>query len=177
MHNKTIAVFGDSITTGYPYQNSWVNIVENSTNLAFVNRAVNGMTLEEILYRLRKELSTIQCHYVFFMGGTNDVYIGKKSGDLLEVTVRILNIIKQLNLQPIIGRPVPILYADFEAELAIYRDEITHLAPTIHFDKLYYKNHDLQNHLLPDGIHPSEEGYNLMGRLATEFFLDLPDFK
>lgn len=168
-HPKVFAALGDSITWGYPYGKSWTQLVENALGISILNHGLNGDILEGMLSRLSDIITKDEAHTIIVMGGTNDIYSGFTTQEMIKTSQEIEKEIQAAGRCIIWGIPVPIADAQIDAELEIYREWLRKTGqPIIPFDTAFYENSILKTGLLPDTVHPSETGYIKMAQVAEE---------
>lgn len=163
-----VAAIGDSITLGYPDGKSWTEVVQKTLGLEIINAGINGDTLQGMAIRLKKDVLSKSPDICIVLGGTNDAYLGY---DLVQMKNNIMEIIRTLEGEgaiPVIGIPIPILYPSCEDVLQAFREWIQVVCPYfIPFQKAFYKGERLLLNLIPDGVHPNQEGYRAMGEVAS----------
>ncbi len=169
-HKPLIAAIGDSITYGYPDGNSWTQIVQKTLGLEVINAGINGDTLQGMAIRLHKDVIAKNPDICIVLGGTNDSYLGYEISQLKENIMEIMKMLEVEGVIPVIGTPIPILYPSCEEMLVALREWVTVVCPhNIPFHKAFYEGERLLLHLIPDGVHPTEEGYRKMADIAISY--------
>ncbi|SHG62013.1 Lysophospholipase L1 [Thermosyntropha lipolytica DSM 11003] len=166
-----IVCLGDSTTYGFPYgpEHSWTSMLAEQINGKVINKGINGNTTEDMLRRFKRDVLDLKPDYVIITGGINDVVQGES---LAAITFNIENMVREAlaqGIKVVLGLPTPVDYPAWEKVLQNLRDWLVQLAkslnlPVIDFSKAFYdENHILKKHLLlPDGGHPTREGYKAM---------------
>lgn len=163
---------GDSLTYGYPFspRESWVARVEEALGIKISNRGVCGDTLVDMLVRLERDVLALKPEYCLVMGGTNDVYqVRYRWQDSCRAMYEIVQHLRQAGIMPVLGLPLPVEEEEIQArldELLAWQRDFCQEAgiPLIDFDMAFRQQRG--SGLLPDGVHPSREGYRLMAEVA-----------
>ena len=162
-----ILAIGDSLTYGYPDGSSWTRALESLPGVVVRNAGLNGDTLWGIESRLETRLASETPDMCLVMGGTNDVYQGEPLAKMKATTMRIDERLRRARVRPVWGLPPPVLFGELEKLLRPYRDWLgTWAEQTLPFYDLFSTPNGYRAELLPDGCHPSPEGYRLMGEMA-----------
>jgi lysophospholipase L1-like esterase len=178
-----IVCLGDSLTYGYPFGPafSWVNYVAQETGLKMVNAGVNGNTVEDMEKRFPTDVLPHYPDFVVILGGTNDAFCGEISiAESLHHLELIINYAIENQIKPILGLVPPVDEPRINPKLAAlnssYREIAKHRKiPLLDFETpfLDLSTGDLKTELYLDGVHPNEEGYRVMGKVAVDFFKTL----
>ncbi|MFO1470697.1 MAG: GDSL-type esterase/lipase family protein [Turneriella sp.] len=166
-----IVALGDSITWGYPNGRSWTNLVSIETGIQIVNRGVSGETLEEMYYRLENDVIREKPEICIIMGGTNDVFFGNTPEEMMNMIEQMAGELKRRKITPVIGLPIPLTRGgQTEEKLQALRRKLQDSGMlTIDFASDFARSKKDFKKLLPDGIHPADEGKRLMAeRLKKE---------
>lgn len=168
MSSKRYVCLGDSITWGYPYgpEYSWVHMLEEQVQARFINEGINGDTTGGMLRRFDKSVVKHRPSHVIIMGGINDVMLRESFARTTANFQQLLQKAEENRIQVILGLPTVVDYPEFERMLVRIRDWLREVAeqkgiPVIDFSRAFY-NEDgsiRTELLLPDGGHPTEEGY------------------
>ncbi|MBL8033308.1 MAG: hypothetical protein JNJ69_06400 [Leptospiraceae bacterium] len=165
-----IVALGDSITWGYPNGKSWTNLVSLETGIQIVNRGVSGETLDEMYYRLETDVIKESPEICIIMGGTNDVFFGRTPEQMMGIIAQMAAELKRRKIIPVVGLPIPLSQGSSEEKLKALRKKlIESKLITIDFAADFARNKKEFRKLLPDGIHPADEGKRIMAeRLKKE---------
>ena len=166
-----IVALGDSITWGYPNGRSWTNLVSIETGIQIVNRGVSGETLEEMYYRLENDVIREKPEICIIMGGTNDVFFGNSPEEMMNLIEQMAGELKRRKIIPVIGLPIPLPRGgQTEDKLQTLRKKLQDSGMlTIDFAGDFARSKKDFKKLLPDGIHPADEGKRMMAeRLKKE---------
>ncbi len=171
-----IIAIGDSITEGFPYtkKESWLTNITQEFQGEVINKGVNGDLTQNIYNRFGRDVLALNPTHVIILGGTNDAYA---KYPLERVSLHFTAMVKMSQEQgiiPILGLPIPSLVLNEELFLRQYRNWLIDYTqqrdlPRIDFYTPFQKHLDLgeQSKLYVDEVHPSLEGYKLMGRTAV----------
>lgn len=165
-----LAALGDSLTFGYPTGRSWTGIVAARLSVPILNFGLNGDTLPGMLARLEEQVLREKPDYILVMGGANDAFGGDSAADLLASARQIEKRLQAENIPFAWGLTPPVLLPALEQVLEHYRASLRESAqPCIDFPSAFYRDGKLRAGLLPDGVHPSEEGNIAMADVAENF--------
>jgi acyl-CoA thioesterase-1 len=166
----TIVALGDSITWGYPNGRSWTEIVSRETGVKIINRGISGQTLAEMSNRLERDVLEAKPAICIIMGGTNDVFHSVPTDEMMANLKRMARILKAKGIMPVVGLPIPLGWQNSEMRLQELRNEIAEAGfVTIDFAHDFYVDAKNFKRLLPDGIHPYDQGKKIMAeRLKKE---------
>ncbi len=189
---KLIAL-GDSITYGYGIHPSqkWTTLLSQSCHIDVENHGINGDTtggmlarLQQILapYRSDSSLST-QGHVVLVMGGGNDIFYSNSSSEAKNNIGAMVNQIANLGLHPMVGIAPAMVPQDIPSSWGTVVQFDRAVIAMAHFDgwqREFCTSFDVdfvdfsgdflspegqpKRHLFLDGIHPNEEGQQLMAQ-------------
>lgn len=180
---KLVAI-GDSITEGYPYskKESWVEYLAQVLELEILNQGICGDLTRGMRKRFRQDVLAHNPTHVFILGGANDAAAGYP---LVEVSANfedMVNMSREQGISPLLGLPTPSLLAQEEKFLMQYRDWLKDYAAregmaSIDFYSPFKAviNEGQADRLFVDEVHPSLEGYRLMGETVTRAFAGLSE--
>ena len=172
MRTMKIIAIGDSITLGFPYtqKESWVAFLAQELQREVINKGVNGDLTQNICDRFRRDVLTLNPSHVIILGGTNDAY---SKYPLESVSLNFKAMVEMSQKQeiiPILGLPLPSLVPEEEFLLIQYRNWLIDFAmkkdlPYVDFYSPFLRRIKAgeEAQLFVDEVHPSLEGYNLMG--------------
>jgi len=177
-HNTIkIAAIGDSITYGYPYGpvSSWFNITAERLHVDYINRGINGDITDGMLSRFDHDVLRYKPSHVIIMGGTNDAYNRRTVNQVVNNIKSMVGLAVQNGIIPILGLPIPCNDLAEEKLLGQYRAEMRQYARnnnmgSIDFHKTMVDGSgaNIKEGLHCDGLHPSEDGYEVMAATAIE---------
>ena len=170
-----IVAIGDSLTRGFPLEPySWTDhLRELPADL--INVGLNGDTLAGMLSRIQRDVLDEDPALCFFMGGSNDAFLGRDAEDMRREAETIQRTLADRGIRTVAGVPPPSLFPDLEQRLDPFRDWIQkNLQKPLDFRAAFLENDEIRPEFLPDGVHPSREAYGRMGKIALEFFRALP---
>lgn len=153
---------GDSITYGYPYgpSCSWVELAARSTGRRLVNAGAPGDTSDDLVGRFDRDVVPHRPAYVIVLCGANDAYIGQGPEAFMANIDRLCALAEAAGIRPVLGLPLPVDGPE-ESLLALYRERLrSRPFPMVDFARPFLA----QPSLLPDGLHPSVAGYQLMAQ-------------
>lgn len=163
-----IVAIGDSITWGYPDGYSWTALTAEALDVEIRNMGINGDTLEGMQYRLQEDVIDRKPDLALVMGGSNDVFQGFAPDEIRDIALEIRGRLEENGIRPVFGVPIPILMSDLHAKLEVFREWLRNEAhPVIPFDQAFMNESGIRAGLLPDGVHPTHEGYRLMADVAV----------
>lgn len=189
-----IAFLGDSITEfGWIYQDGYVNIIleklkSQNYNIKPIPAGIRGQVTKELLNRLEKDVLNKKPDIVFFMGGLNDIWLGK--GDISDFSKNITNIIDKTQQQniPMIIMNLTLISDDLKSRVNQSIDEYNKALTEITKEKRVqlidvnteFKKAVLklpQNHSLleQDGVHLTAKGNSLLAETILKN-IDLASF-
>ncbi|MGR6836018.1 GDSL-type esterase/lipase family protein [Syntrophomonas erecta] len=171
--DKKIVCLGDSITWGFPYghQDSWVEMLGQALNQPVINQGVNGNTTGDMLFRFDRVVQKHHPTHMIIMGGINDV-LGQESFDRIVLNLKIIveNALNQ-GITVIMGTPTAVDEPCYERNIMRIREWIHRFADqkglqVIDFHQAFYNERgEVKTELLlPDGGHPTREGYQAIFR-------------
>lgn len=173
MNNKKLVVcLGDSTTFGFPYgpPDSWVAMLADTlANYRFINQGVNGDTTGGMLQRFEHSVVRYNPDYVIITGGINDVVIGESFDRICTNLHEMVMTAQQAGIKVILGFPSAVDEPHWERILVRIRKWLYELSSqlslgVIDFSAAFYdeKGQLKTELLLPDGGHPTREGYRRM---------------
>lgn len=185
--NRKYVFLGDSLIFGYGVKtkDNWVTLLKNEFNLDILNKAINGNTTSDMLYRLSEDVIKIKPFVLFLMGGTNDLILNR---DISSIIKNIEVIIKEAlvsNIEVILGIPPDIISNDAnklfmpcdnynycEDTLPILRTELINLSNkyNLRYVDFYKITNDQKNSsIYLDGIHLNPIGQKILYEEAKKY--------
>ncbi len=172
-----IVALGDSITEGYPFTNqeSWVKYLAQELQCPVLNQGICGDSTSGMRERFRRDVLAYTPTHVIILGGANDacerIHLKRVSANF----IAIVELCKQHGIIPIFGLPTPSLFIEEEQFLSEYRNWLKGYADALNIMVVDFHSPFLDRigagqgpQLFVDGIHPSIEGYTLMGEAAAQ---------
>jgi lysophospholipase L1-like esterase len=170
-----IVAIGDSITEGYPFSHddSWVAYVAKELKIEIVNKGICGDLTQGMRERFKRDVFSHNPTHVIILGGANDAFAGLSSEGVSDNFKAMIDMSRHQGIIPILGLPTPFLLPPEEILLEQYRnwlkDYITREnIKSIDFYTPYFIaiQEGIAEKLYVDEVHPSIEGYKLMGETA-----------
>ncbi len=195
---KRIVALGDSLTWGYPgafkvaggqgilrrSEHNWPSQLAREVGVEVVNVGVNGDTFGSMMQRLRRDVFAHGADTVIVTGGSNDVAHGLHSGQIQRRALGLSEELERHRLKVVWGIPptyVSELVGRYWNDAPVHKIEETReelsafsnwlrrwAARTIDFDAALRLSGIPLDELLPDGIHPTDQAYDLMAAAAIE---------
>ena len=171
MQSETIKIvcLGDSITWGFPFgpEYSWVTMLDNALTGEFINQGINGNTTSDMLKRFDRSVIQYDPTHVIIMGGINDVMC-RESFDRITLNLKdMAEKARDKGIKVILGTPTAVDEPEIERLLQRIRNWIKNYAQqnnirVIDFAGAFFDSNGniLSELLLPDGGHPTKEGYH-----------------
>ncbi|MEA1961250.1 MAG: GDSL-type esterase/lipase family protein [Bacillota bacterium] len=169
-----IMCLGDSITWGYPHgtKYSWVSMLGELMGLPLINEGVNGDTTGQMLRRFDRSVLAYKPTHLIVMGGINDVFLRVSYDRIIINLTTICKRAEENDIRVILGLPTAVDESEFERMLWRIRKWMREYAtekgyPVIDFCSAFYdESGEVKTDiLLPDGGHPTVEGYEAMFRV------------
>lgn len=171
-----IVAIGDSITEGYPFSNqeSWVEHLAQAVKCQVLNEGICGDFTGGMRTRFQRDVIEHTPTHVIILGGANDAYEKIHLASVSANFKAMEECCRQNKITPIFGLPTPSLLLEEEQILIKYRNWLKSYATekgiisvdfyTPFMDRLIVGQ---GAQLFVDEVHPSIEGYNLMGEVAV----------
>lgn len=172
-----IVAIGDSITEGYPFSNqeSWVEHLTRDVKCQVLNQGICGDFTSGMLKRFQRDVLDHTPTHVIILGGANDAYERIPVESVSANFKAMEEACRQNGITPIFGLPTPSLLFEEEQILIEYRNWLksyTNEKGILVFD---FYSPFLERikagqgaPLFVDEVHPSVEGYALMGEVAVQ---------
>ncbi|ODA41888.1 GDSL-type esterase/lipase family protein [Desulfosporosinus sp. BG] len=177
-----IVAIGDSITEGYPFSHddSWVAYVAKELKIEIVNKGVCGDLTQGMRERFKRDVFSDNPTHVIILGGANDALTGF-SPDCVSANIKaMIEMSQHQGIIPIVGLPLPFLLIKEEMLMSQYRDWLKHYINRenimfIDFWAPFFTavQEGRVEKLYVDEVHPSIEGYKLMGETALHSLVGL----
>lgn len=191
---KTLICIGDSLTEAadIPVGHEWPALTANGLDLEVINAGIGGDTTQGMLARFHPVVIAAKPHFVFIMGGTNDLWWGWEVNTVLGNLFSMVVQARHHGIAPVIGLPLPVNLAaakaaDFSPPLDGYHRlsqklEALTEALIFHATESEVAVVDLYRPFLedarkvrstlflPDGLHPNRTGHQVIAQeLLTVF--------
>lgn len=172
-----IVALGDSITEGYPFRqkDSWVEYAARELKIEIVNKGICGDLTRGMRERFPQDVLKCNPTHVIILGGANDAYEGYPLTDVGANFQAMVDLSAGHGIVPILGLPTPSMHAGEEKLLAEYRNWLKNYAHTRQIALIDFYTPFQQaiqagqtGKLYVDEVHPSLEGYRLMGETAVQ---------
>lgn len=169
-----IVAIGDSITEGYPFTNqeSWVEHLAKEVESEVLNRGLCGDFTSGMLKRFQRDVLDHAPTHVIILGGANDAYEKIHVEIVSENFKAMEDSCRQHGIIPIFGLTTPSLLPEEEQLLIEYRNWLKSYADNkgiilVDFYSPFLNKIREGARLFIDEVHPSMEGYALMGEVAV----------
>lgn len=169
---------GDSLTWGYdvPRGKGWVELLaEEHKDIDFINAGLNGDTLQGMTNRFEERYAGGSYKFVFLMGGTNDILMGRDGASCFRKIAKLGERIAASQTPVIIGVPMEIVWelADEGAVIRSYREQLLAFCQQkgwtyIDFYKVLHTAGERGENVFDGDVHPNEKGYQYMYELAAK---------
>ncbi|NLL52866.1 MAG: lysophospholipase [Peptococcaceae bacterium] len=178
---KVIAL-GDSITQGFPFstKESWVYYAAQELDLDIINQGICGDLTRDMLRRFQQDVVAYNATHVIILGGTNDAALGYPLAEVSTNFTVMVDMACRHDIIPILGLPIPFLVREEEVKLMSYRKWLQDNANRkriwiVDFYAPFRAAIEAGTgmKLYADEVHPSVEGYQLMGKVAVENLREL----
>lgn len=193
MKPQRLLCLGDSLTEGYDIEPEkvWVSRLRDDHGWEVTNAGISGDTTAGMLARLPLILSQGEYSHAIVMGGTNDIEFGLLPNEIIVNIKAIMRQLRYHGIPYVIGIPTPLndaalpgetfFYvpdaATYRADMEDYGEQLRAFlemdeADTLDFDRAFRTEDGtiLSELLLSDGVHPSDEGHQLIVRMVLDYF-------
>jgi lysophospholipase L1-like esterase len=178
---KRIVYFGDSITEGWG-----TTCAEFFSGKAYVNRGISGQTTSQMLLRFRTDVIALNPEVVVILAGTND--IAGNTGpitleNILGNLISMCELAKANNIKVILCSVLPAFEYSWKPELKPADDIVTlnkmiqeyaitnGLTYVDYYSAMVDDRKGLKSIYSKDGVHPTKEGYLVMGPIVEKSLL------
>ena len=179
-----IYCLGDSLTAGYGVAASkcWVSLLDERSAHQWINGGISGDTSAGMLTRLQTDALPQKPDFVIWMGGFNDILLTGSPDLAKSCAMAFVNHCAASGVRPVIGIPFSLKsvaapwnrLCDWERCRPVMEEYIHWL--TLFCDAARLRRVDFRDaggDLLPDGMHPTQEGHQKM----AEAVLRCPSFR
>ena len=175
-----VVFFGDSITE------NWM-LAEYFPGRPFINRGMSSQTTPQMLLRFRADVMELKPRVVVILAGTNDLAekmplesIEANIASMAEaaraerIRVVLASLLPVRDIKTLSGREIPNTTLRALAQIAALNDRLKKYSAEKGFVYMDYfsamadENGMLRPELSADGLHPNENGYEVMKPLADE---------
>ena len=178
-----IVAIGDSITKGFPFsdQESWVEHLAREFKCQVLNQGICGDFTKGMRKRFQRDVLAYTPTHVIILGGANDAFKKIHVDSVSANFIAMVEMCRKGGIIPIFCLPTPSLIPEQEHFLIEYRNWLKEYADengitVIDFYSPFLNKMsvDQATQLLNDSVHPSIEGYILMGEVAVRGILNIP---
>ena len=171
-----IVAIGDSITEGYPFskQESWVEHLTQEVKFQVLNHGICGDLTSGMRKRFQRDVIDHAPTHAIILGGANDAYEKIHLESVSANFMAMEETCRQNDIIPIFGLPTPCLLPEEEQFLIEYRNWLKSYAGEKGIILVDFYSPFLNRiragqgaQLFADEVHPSIEGYALMGEVAV----------
>lgn len=185
-----IVCIGDSITYGYSLsrKDTWVSLSQEKTGFKILNKGINGDTVIGMLSRFERDVLKEKPDIMFFMGGSNDIFLSNK---FISVKSSLSSIVQQSianRILPVIATPIPffmenisdiynnfINFSDCIKMFQSYRNWILEYSNLFDLNTIdyfyifneYFKSNNYNEYYL-DGLHLNRKGNELFAKIFCD---------
>ncbi|HEX5033774.1 MAG TPA: GDSL-type esterase/lipase family protein [bacterium] len=172
-----VIALGDSLTYGYPFGKnlSWVEYAAKELHTPILNQGINGNTLRDMLRRVTIDVLDLKPEFCVVFGGANDVYQGVDLALMQSNLLKLLELLDEHDIRPILALPPPLEDEVYEKILGKFRRWLKARAkeqkiPVIDFYAAFIdsKKKKPTPAFYEDGVHPSSKGYQAMAKAAVK---------
>ena len=177
-----IVAIGDSITEGYPFSNreSWVEHLAQELKCQVLNQGICGDFTSGMRKRFQQDVLDHAPTHVIILGGANDAYEKIHLESVSTNFKAMEESCRQNGIISILGLPTPSLLPEEEQLLMEYRNWLKSYADENDITVVDFYSPFLDRigvgqgaQLFVDEVHPSIEGYALMGEVAVKALQDV----
>lgn len=177
-----IVAMGDSITEGYPFTNleSWVEHLAQELKCPVINQGICGDLTSGMRERFHRDVLDHSPSHVIILGGANDAHEQIQMESVGANFIAMVELCEEHAIIPIFGLPTPSLLPKEEQFLKEYRNWLKHYADEKSIMVVDFNSRFLDRigagqgaQLFDDEVHPSIEGYTLMGEVAIQCLKNL----
>jgi lysophospholipase L1-like esterase len=175
---KRVVFMGDSITE------DWSKLAPGFfAGKPYINRGIGGQTTPQMLIRFRQDVIALEPNVVVLLAGTNDIAgnTGPSTLEMIEDNITSMAVLaKAQNIKVVLSSVLPVYDYPWAPGL-----QPTEKIPALN---TWLENYALENNCVyldyyssmtddrkgmkpeysPDGVHPNEAGYKVMGEIAQE---------
>ena len=174
-----IVCMGDSLTEGYGIATStdWPTLLNNS--FSTINAGISGDTTAGMLSRFYPMVIEENPTHVIIMGGTNDCSFNLPADMIVSNIMAMTKMARHHGIQSIIGLPTKcflendndfndlfIAYRSFNERLHSFRLKMKSMAELKSIPVIDFSLDLTKEHYLDDGVHPNENGHEVMFNTA-----------
>jgi len=175
-YSNSIVVIGDSISEGAPITHSSVRggtevnhygsipyELENRYGIKVHNRGYSGNTSDKVRARWCRDVLQLTPSNVFILVGINDLGTGKSLENLKDNILFFISSAKEHNIIPTIATVgySRIVKEEYQENILKFNEFLYEQNVSV-YD--YYGWTIIHQDMIPDGLHPSPEGYESIGK-------------
>lgn len=188
---KKIVCLGDSITYGYNAypEDAWPARAAALTGLSFINCGINGDTAAGMLWRFYEDVVSQKPDLCIIMGGTNDILQGRSGEQTADIMGEIVCKAQKYKIPVVVAIPIGIdktmvgkywpctpaaktvvrTFEDYVRRLRLMTGEQLAVLDVYEEYKRLMKQRQPDGLWYQDGVHPTREGYHVLGDLFAEY--------
>ena len=186
--NKQLILFGDSLVSGYgiPKKHSFAHMLSDFLPIDVFNYGINGDSTVNMLFRFYEDVICKKPDYIFIMGGTNDLLLGRHLTSIIDNIEELILDSLKITSNIYIGIPPTIkkemaqnlfmsspFYDYCHKNLPVFKTLLIELCskydiPYMDFYSITLKNY--KNNIFSDGIHLNSFGNILLFKEFTRIF-------
>jgi len=178
-----LVCLGDSLTEGYNIDltKRWTDLLASEVDFPIINSGISGDTTAGMLARFSNDVLSHKPSHLIIMGGTNDIYFDLADKLIISNIKTMLRQAKFHDIQAIIGIPTPV-YPIQRPDASLFISEEKYISRLERYKELLiafatedgcpYVEFSVgigEEHMLSDGVHPSEEGQVVMAGVLRDF--------
>ena len=183
MGKEKIVCIGDSLTEGYQILTGscWPSLLNKEANYEVINSGICGDTTSGMLARFHEMVIVHKPDYVIIMGGANDIWFNIPDHQIIGNILAMTRLARHYKIQSIIGIPTPFylpesnegehFFMDLKGMHLRLKEYIQTLKRFAFDDNQPIIDFSVNMHIdlfLEDGLHPNEEGHQIMAKNAKE---------
>ena len=178
-NEKRVVFMGDSITE------EWSRLYPNYfEERSYINRGIGGETTPQMLIRFKQDVVDLRPTIVVILAGTNDIAGNTGPSNVKMITDNIFSMATLATahgIQVVLSSVLPVYRYEWSPEIVDPPSTIDAINECLkeyaESNGLYYLNYfsemvddrgGLKKKYTPDGVHPNEEGYELMSAIAEK---------
>ncbi len=171
---------GDSLTEGYEIEKSWVELLD--VNHDFINKGIGGDTSFGLLSRFYSDVILHNPDYVIIMCGSNDIFFKTDLKLVISNIYSMTKIAEKNNINYFIGIPTKsymnekfiLCGEEVEIDQTIdeYRKKLILFCQETEIPYLDFNNNLDKNLYLSDGLHPNQEGHQIIANTVKDYIRD-----
>ncbi len=185
-NEKRVVFMGDSITE------EWSKLYPSYfENRSYINRGIGGQTTPQMLIRFKQDVVDLMPTVVVILAGTNDIAGNTGPSNVKMITDNIFSmatIATANDIQVVLSSVLPVYKYEWSPEIVDPPSTIDAVNECLkeytesnglyyldYFSEMVDNRKGLKKEFTPDGVHPNEEGYELMSGIAEKKLMSILD--